>query len=178
MGVKRARDFILTLEDNEPASQSETESEADEVTNKKKRKVDDELNPDFEFDGYGVLGGVTGIEDDGWGFKSVTGMREGAGVDLDGIIARRRGNLAAEEDGSVDGEEEDADGEGDSEVSDNSEDSEEEEEFRGFDDDEEIGIPPLAFVNMQAKTDLEWVLIATKKTNQTESASLTINQRK
>ena len=177
MGVKRARDFILTLEDDEPASQSETESDAEEVTNKKKRKVDDELNPDFEFDGYGVLGGVTGIEDDGWGFKSVTGMREGAGVDLDGIIARRRGNMAADEDGSVDGEQ-DINGEGDTEASENSEDSEEDEEFRGFDDDEEIGIPTLVFFNMQAKTDLEWGLIATKKTNQTESAILMMNQRK
>jgi len=52
MGVKRARDFVLTLEEDDVASQSETESEAEEVATKtKKRKVDEELNPEFEFDG-------------------------------------------------------------------------------------------------------------------------------
>jgi hypothetical protein len=175
MGVKRPRDFILTLEDDDPASQSDTESEAEEVANKKKRKVDDELNPDFEFDGYGVLGGVTGIEDDGWGFKGVTGMREGAGVDLDGIIARRRGNMAVEEDGSVDSEEDEDEDDNEDLVA---EDSEEEQEFNGFDDDEEIGISPLTFIDVQTKTDSEWVLIATRKTNKTESPIPTSNQSK
>lgn len=133
MGVKRARDFILTLEEDDIASQSETESEPEEVTtNNKKRKVDEELNPDFEFDGYGVLGGVKGIEDDGWGFKGVTGMRDGAGVDLDGIIARRRGNMAVE---AEDENEEEEDGGGEAE------DSKGDEEFKGFDDDEGIGAP-------------------------------------
>jgi len=138
MGLKRPRDFILTLEEDDIASQSETESEPEEVTAKnKKRKVDEELNPDFEFDGYGVLGGVKGIEDDGWGFKGVTGMRQGAGVDLDGIIARRRENLEVEEEEeSVDSEEEDEDEE---EGEDEAEDSGEDDEFKGFDDDEDLG---------------------------------------
>lgn len=139
MGVKRARDFVLTLEEDDVASQSETESEAEEVATKtKKRKVDEELNPEFEFDGYGVLGGVKGIEDDGWGFKGVTGMKDGAGVDLDGIIARRRGNMVADAEESADDEE-------DEESGDESEDAEEDEEFKGFGDDEDIGITSHGF---------------------------------
>ena len=146
MGIKRARDFVLTLEEDDVASQSETESEPElEVTamtkKNKKRKVDlEELNPDFEFDGYGVLGGVKGIDEDGWGFKGVTGMREGAGVDLDGIIARRRGNMTAETEDAVDGEEEEEEEKLDSgDESENAEDEEDEEEFKGFGDDEDIG---------------------------------------
>jgi hypothetical protein len=149
MGVKRARDFVLTLEDDDVASQSETESEPElEVTaatkKNKKRKVDlEELNPDFEFDGYGVLGGVKGIDEDGWGFKGVTGMREGAGVDLDGIIARRRGNMTAETEEAVDGEDEEEEEEkpdsGDESEATEDEEDEDEEEFKGFGNDEDIG---------------------------------------
>ena len=127
MGVKRPRDFILTLEDDDVASQSESESDdTDNVNNKKQKTKDGDLNPDFEFDGYGVLGGVKGIDDDGWGFKGIVGIKEGTGVDLDGIIARRRGHLDEEEEGD------DASGE---EVG---EESDEDEEFKGF-DDEDIG---------------------------------------
>ena|SRR5437667_12900743 len=126
MGVKRPRDFVLTLEDDDIASHSESESEENETAyNKKQRLNEEELNPEFEFDGYGVFGGVTAIEDDGWGFKGVGGIKEGAGVDLDGIIARRRDNLGEEEADSGPDEE--------SEVSDQGE------EFKGF-DDEDIGI--------------------------------------
>jgi hypothetical protein len=127
MGVKRPRDFILTLEDDEVASQSESESDDTEsVHTKKKKTTDEDLNPDFEFDGYGVLSGVKGIDDDGWGFKGIVGMKEGAGVDLDGIIARRRENL----DDDDDDESNDIAGE---EVG---EESDEDEEFKGFDDDD------------------------------------------
>ena len=59
MGVKRPRDFILTLEDDDVASQSESDDNDNE--NKKQKIEDTDLNPDFEFDGYGVLGGVKGI---------------------------------------------------------------------------------------------------------------------
>jgi hypothetical protein len=79
------------------ASESESDTESDNnvrhKNNKnKKRKVDQHLNSEFEFDGHGVLGGVKGIDDDGWGFIGIPGMKESAGVDLEGIIARRRDN--------------------------------------------------------------------------------------
>jgi hypothetical protein len=126
--MKRSRGFILTLEDDDDAaSQSESESENYETAdfnNNKKRKIDPDLNPDFEFDGYGVLGGVKGIDDDGWGFKGITGIREGAGVDLDGIIARRRENLEDDKESDKDDEESDDGSVG------------EDGEFKGFDDDD------------------------------------------
>lgn len=126
MRGKRPRDFILTLEDDDVASQSESESDdTDNVKKKKQKTKDEDLNPDFEFDGYGVLGGVKAIDDDGWGFKGIVGMKEGAGVDLDGIIARRRETLGEEEGDDTSGEEV-------------LEDSDEDEEFKGF-DDEDIG---------------------------------------
>jgi hypothetical protein len=141
MGVKRPRDFVLTLEEDDAISQSESEPEVEESTNNtKKRKTDEDLNPDFEFDGFDMLEGVKGIDDDGWGFEGVTGMRQGAGVDLDGIIARRRENLADNEDEEeVDEEEEEGD-EDEKQLADDSEpESDSSEEFNGFDDDEEIG---------------------------------------
>jgi hypothetical protein len=126
--MKRSRDFILTLEDDDNvASQSESEPDDDEtadLSNNKKRKKDQDLNPDFEFDGYGALGGVKGIDDDGWGFKGITGIREGAGVDLDGIIARRRENLESNTESNDQSDEESDDG------------STNEGEFKGFDDDD------------------------------------------
>jgi hypothetical protein len=133
-GIKRPSNFILTLEDNDIASQSESEVESDNNvpnTNKKnkKRKIDDDLNPEFEFDGYGVLRGVMGIDDDGWGFTGIPGTKESASVDLEGIIARRRRNDdEAADDGeatSYDDEEEEAE----------EADSDEAEEFTGIEDD-------------------------------------------
>src|SRR5271170_1910192 len=80
MGIKRPSDFILTLEDDDIASQSESDADSDNVRNTskktKKRKVDDDLNSEFEFDGYRALDGVKGIDDDGWGFIGIPGMKE------------------------------------------------------------------------------------------------------
>lgn len=125
MGVKRSQGFILTIEDDEDVSQSESESEdpAPAPTGKnKKRKIEGEsLNPDFEFDGFGVRD-VVSMEDEGWDFKGIGGVKESTAVDLEGIIARRRGNLEEEE--RVEGESEDSDGS---------------KEFQGFDDDELMG---------------------------------------
>jgi hypothetical protein len=134
MGVKRRSDFILTLEDDDIASQSESDSEPDQTsanakTKSKKRKiVDDDLNPEFEFDGYGVLGGVKGIDDDGWGFSGIPGMKASAGVDLESIIARRR---EKNEDGTDESDVSDDD-------DDDDEDEEAEEEVDGEEDDEEF----------------------------------------
>jgi hypothetical protein len=141
MGVKRPRDFILTLEEDDAVSQSESEPEVEEsTTSTKKRKTDENLNPDFEFDGFDMLEGVKGIDDDGWGFEGVTGMRQGAGVDLDGIIARRRENLADDEE-EDDDEEKGEDDEDKKHLADDSEpESNSSEEFNGFNDDDEIGI--------------------------------------
>ena len=136
MGIKRPSDFILTLEENDMASQSESDTESDNnVRNKnnknKKRKVDQHLNSEFEFDGHSFLGGVKGIDDDGWGFTGIPGMKESAGVDLEGIIARRRDKYYDEEADSqatpTDNEEEEEEterGDGD-----------EAEEFSGIEDD-------------------------------------------
>jgi ATP-dependent RNA helicase DDX27 len=133
MGVKRLRDFILTIEDDDVVSQSESDSD-DNSNDNKKRKMDEDMNPDFEFDGFDMLEGVKGIDDDGWGFGGVTGMKKGAGVDLDGIIARRRKNLNDDEE-----EEEEAE-DNENELADGSDDeSGGDEEFNGFDDDDEIG---------------------------------------
>jgi hypothetical protein len=123
MGIKRPSDFILTLEENDMASESESDTESDNsVGNKnnqnKKRKVDQYLNSEFEFDGHGILGGVKGIDDDGWGFTGIPGMKESAGVDLEGIIARRR-----DKDCPTDNEEEEEETDGD-----------EAEEFSGIED--------------------------------------------
>jgi hypothetical protein len=121
MGVKRSRGMIVTIEDDEELSH--TESEGDAVP---------EFNPDFEFDAYGVDDGVKGLEDDeGWGFRAVAGMKEGASVDLDGIISRRRQNLQDEESGG----EEDDDEDSDRTIS-GDEGGKEEEEFKGLGDDE------------------------------------------
>lgn len=128
--MKRARGFILTLEDDDDvASRSESESEDYEAAefNNKKRKIDLDLNPEFEFDGYGVLGGVKEIDDDGWGFKGILGVREGTGVDLDGIIARRRENL--EDDKKSDSHD-------DEESEDGSANDDEDGEFKGLDEDD------------------------------------------
>src|ERR1700694_4269056 len=120
MGLKRSRDFILTLSDDdvvESAAESEEEEEVDESV-VKKRKMDEDLNPDFEFDGYGVLGGVKGIDDDGWGFSGVTGLKTGPGVDLDGIIERRRVTLAEDEEDEKDDDDDDEDEKDEEEASD------------------------------------------------------------
>jgi hypothetical protein len=131
MGVKRSRGFILTIEEDDDVSQSEPETEDVQISQNgkaKKRKIDEEmLNPEFEFDGYGALGGVQNIEDEGWDFKGVVGIKEGSGVDLEGIIARRRGNIEEDEENH------------DEEGSEKSEESEESEEFQGFTEDEMIG---------------------------------------
>jgi ATP-dependent RNA helicase DDX27 len=131
MGVKRSQGFILTIEDDEDVSQSESESEdpAPALTGKnKKRKIEREsLNPDFEFDGFGVRD-VVSMEDEGWDFKGIGGVKESTAVDLEGIIARRRGNLEEEE--RVEEESEDSDGS---------------KEFQGFDDDELMGNEKLCF---------------------------------
>lgn len=137
MGVKRSRDFVLTIEDDDVVSQSESDTE--ELPNdNKKRKTDEDINPDFEFDGFDMLEGVKEIDDDGWGFGGVTGMRTGAQVDLDGIIARRRENLNDDEEEE---EEEEAEAEdNEKELADGSDDENSgDEEFNGFDDDDEIG---------------------------------------
>jgi ATP-dependent RNA helicase DDX27 len=135
MGVKRSRGLILTIEDDEILSeQSESESEEGQV-----------LDGDFEFDGYGVNTGIMGIEDDGWGFKGVVGMKEGASVDLDGIIARRRKLVQGE--GHSDDQQGEEDDDGKEDLEDDSsdtisgeavEDESDIEEWKGFDD--EIGI--------------------------------------
>ena len=144
MGIKRPSDFILTLEDNDTASPSESESESENNatdTNKKakKRKMDEDLNADFEFDGYGVLGGVKRIDDDGWGFTGIPGMKESAGVDLEGIIARRRAKNSNEEenDGELTSGDDDEDDEEEEEKKGEEEvvDSDETEEFKGIEDD-------------------------------------------
>jgi hypothetical protein len=140
MGIKRPSEFILTLEDNDIASQSESDAESDNnVRNtskkNKKRKIDD-LNPDFEFDGYGVLGGVKVIDDDGWGFTGIPGTKESAGVDLEGIIARRReknSDEASEEE--ADDSEATFDDEEDQEEAEEEANSDEVEEFTGIEDD-------------------------------------------
>jgi len=131
MGVKRLRGFILTIEDDDEVSQSETETEDPQPLqngkNKKRKIVAEALNPEFEFDGHGASGRVHSIEEEGWDFKGIAGMKEGSGVDLEGIIARRRVNVE-EDEGSDDDE-----GNGGSEESDDAE------EFQGFNDDEFIG---------------------------------------
>jgi ATP-dependent RNA helicase DDX27 len=135
MGVKRSRDFILTIEEDDVVSQSESDIE-EQPNDNKKRKTDEDINPDFEFDGFDMLEGVKGIDDDGWGFEGVTGMRKGAGVDLDGIIARRRENLNEDEEEEEEAEAED----NEEEPADRSDDeSSGDEEFNGFDGDDEIG---------------------------------------
>ena len=96
MGLKRSKDFILTLSDDDAVSQSESEYEAGDDVVTKKRKIDDDLNPDFEFDGHGVLDGLKEIQEDEWGFSGVSGMMKGNGVDLEGIIKRRRQNMLGE----------------------------------------------------------------------------------
>ena len=147
MGIKRPSDFILTLEDNDIVSQSESESEPDtNVSNKnqknKKRKTDDDLNSDFEFDGYGVLGGLKSIDDDGWGFTGIPGMKESAGVDLEGIIARRRGksnNEKGDDDEAIsnddDEKEEEDEEDDDEEKEETEEESDDDDEFAGIEDD-------------------------------------------
>ena len=131
MGVKRLRGFILTIEDDDEVSQSETETEDPQPLqngeNKKRKIVAEALNPEFEFDVHGASGRVHSIEEEGWDFKGIAGMKEGSGVDLEGIIARRRVNVE-EDEGSDDDE-----GNGGSEESDDAE------EFQGFNDDEFIG---------------------------------------
>jgi hypothetical protein len=124
MGVKRSRDFILTLDDDDVVSHSESESENNGVADTGKRTNREEMNPDFEFDGYGVLSGVGDIEDDGWRLTEIIGVKEGASVDLDGIIARRRKNLDEEDDESDNSSNEEPEEDGD-----------EEQNFKGFDDD-------------------------------------------
>jgi hypothetical protein len=134
MGIKRTRDFILTLEDEDEVSHSESEPEPLENSKTtKKRKTDDDLNADFEFDGYGVLGGVKGFDDDGWGFNQISGVKKGAGVDLDGIIARQRGNV---DEVGIENEGEESDQIESDSTDESEEDSDESEEFKGFDDDE------------------------------------------
>jgi len=131
MGIKRSRGFILTIEDDDEVSQSETEAEdLQPLRNgkKKKCKIEEEaLNPEFEFDGCGALAGVQSIEEEGWDFNGIAGTKEGSGVDLEGIIARRRGNVEEDE------------GSDDEEGTENSEESDDDEEFQGFNDDEIIG---------------------------------------
>ena len=132
MGVKRSRDFILTLEDDDLVSHSESESEYREDGGKKK-KIKDDLNADFEFEGYGVQDGVEETEADGWGFGGIKGVKGISAVDLDGIIARRKAKRdrkdARNHEVEVDSQKEDSEYE-----------SEGSEEFRGFDDEEEAGI--------------------------------------
>ena len=142
MGLKRPSDFVLTLEDNDSVSGSESDSEPDiGVTNlnqkNKKRKIDDDLNSDFEFDGYGVLGGVIGIADDGWGFTGIPGMKESVGVDLDSIIARRREKSREENAKDVSNDEEQEEEEQDEEEDEEEEDEVVEggEEFTGIEED-------------------------------------------
>ena len=132
--MKRTRGFVLTLEDDDVVSQSGSESEIETDGKSKKRKRDNELNLDFEFDSYGVLDGIKGVDEEDWGFKSLPGMKDGAGVDLDVIISRRRTKLNKEEEiedygGKVTN---DSDGESANE----SEETEGNGEFLGFDDDE------------------------------------------
>jgi len=60
MGIKSPSDCILTLEDNDIALESERDAESDNNVrntskNNKERKIDDELNSDFEFEGCRVL---------------------------------------------------------------------------------------------------------------------------
>ena len=129
MGVKRSQGFILTIEDDDDVSQSESETEVPvqvQTGKNKKRKIEEQsLNPEFEFDGFGVGVGVASMEEDGWDFKGIGGVKESSTVDLEEIIARRRANVVEES------EEE--------EVEDESEDSDGSKEFQGFDDDEIIG---------------------------------------
>jgi ATP-dependent RNA helicase DDX27 len=135
MGVKRSRGFIMTIEDDDVVSHSESDSD-DNPNDNKKRKTD-EMNPDFEFDGFDVMEGVKGIDDDGWGFEGVTGRKKNTEVDLDGIIARRRANLNDDEEDEL----------ADSSDDENSDD----EEFAGFDDDAEIGTFYHIFSNFSAE---------------------------
>lgn len=140
MGIKRPSDFILTLEDNDIVSQSESDSEPDiNVSNKnqknKKRKTDDDLNSDFEFDGYGVLGGLKGIDDDGWGFTGIPGMKESAGVDLEGIIARRRGKSKNEKGDDDEAISDDNDEKEDEDEEETEEENDDDDEFAGIEDD-------------------------------------------
>jgi hypothetical protein len=134
MGLKRSRDFVLTLEDDDIVSQSESEDDSIENSgNQKKKKIveSESLNPDFDFDDFGVSGGVSRIDSEGWGFEGVNGVKKGAGVDLNGIIERRRGTFGEK---ASEFEEDEVE----LESGDN---SEEYEEFKGFDEeDEEIGI--------------------------------------
>ena len=144
MGIKRPHDFILTLEENDMASESESDAESDSnVRNNnsknKKRKVDQHLNFEFEFDGHGVLGGVKGIDDDGWGFTGIPGMKESAGVDLEEIIARRREKNSDEEADNNEAASDDDDEEAEEEA-----DNDETEEFTGIEDD--LGITSIANV--------------------------------
>lgn len=144
MGVKRSRGMILTIEDDEVISgQSESEEEAEE-------EEEQILDADFEFDVQGVNSGIKGIEDDGWGFKGVTGLKEGASVDLDGIIARRRKKFTDGQEPAEGGEEEESENSDDEDEEDDEsgtlsgepvedESESESEEWKGFDDDE-LGI--------------------------------------
>jgi len=131
MGVKRLRGFILTIEDDDEVSQSETETEdlhrLQNGKNKKRKLVGEALNPEFEFDGYGASGRVHSIEEEGWDLKGIAGMKESSGFDLEGIIARRWVNVEEDE------------GSDDDQGMEGSEESDDEEEFQGFDDDEIIG---------------------------------------
>jgi hypothetical protein len=121
----------------------------------KKAKID--FNHDFEFDSYGPPGPVNGIDEDGWGFSEVTGMKEGRGVDLDGIIERRRLNLVynpqVEDDEVVEEKEypeEELKSDADSD------------EFMGFDDDD-VGTGRCCLANHQLKVGLGWVHLARRK---------------
>jgi ATP-dependent RNA helicase DDX27 len=132
MGVKRSQGFILTIEEDDDVSQSESESEdpAPVPAGKtKKRKIEEEsLNPEFEFDGFGVRD-VVSMEEEGWDFKGIGGVKESSAIDLEGIIARRRRNLEEEEEAEAEAEE----------VEEGSEDSDGSQKFHGFDDDELMG---------------------------------------
>ena len=115
----------MTLEEDDVISQSGSESEGDVEVGNKKKKTDEGLNSDFDFDAYGVLNGVKDIDETVWGFSGIKGTTERAGVDLEGIIARRRENLDA--DGGKSESEQVSD--------DESEELDEDREFNGFDDD-------------------------------------------
>jgi hypothetical protein len=166
MGIKRSRDFILTLSDGDDVESLSTDELEDEEALIKKAKLD--LNHDFEFHSYGPQGDVNGIDDDGWGFGGVTGMKEGRGVDLDGIIERRRVNLVYNpqvEDDKVVEEEEYA---GEQFKSDADSD-----EFMGFDDDD-VGMTCCCLANYQLKVGLGWVqMVRRKRTGMKNPKSMT-----
>jgi len=148
MGVKRHNGFIMTIEDDDSVSGTESESEREPDyrtgSKNKKRKLDFEIDPNFVFDVDGDVSGVQKIQNSDWAFKELLGEKTGASVDLDEIIARRKQKVVQsdeEDDEQQEEEEEEDEDEDEDEVEVDEEDEgpyDEEEEFKGFGDDENL----------------------------------------